>query len=177
VLLFFDDILIYSKSWEDCIKHVDKVLQILANNQLYVKRSKCSFGKQEVEYLGNIISREGVKLDSQKIQAITKWPITKNIKSLRGFLGLTRYYHKFVKNYESIAFPLTYLLKKNSFVWNEEATLAFSLLKDVMSSTPVHATLDFGKTLIVECDASGQGIRLVLMQEGRPLTFESKQLK
>jgi hypothetical protein len=92
VLVFFDDILIYRKSWEDHIKHVDKVLQILENNQLYVKISKCSFGKQEVEYLGHIVSREGVKVDPQNIQAITKWPIPKNIKSLRGFLGLIGYY-------------------------------------------------------------------------------------
>jgi hypothetical protein len=97
VLVFFDDILIYRKSWEDHIKHVDKVLQILENNQLYVKRSKCSFGKQEVEYLGHIVSREGVKVDPQKIQAITKWPIPKNIKSLRGFLGLTGYYQNLLR--------------------------------------------------------------------------------
>jgi hypothetical protein len=75
LLVFFDDILIYNKSWEYHIKHVDRVLQILENNQLYVKRSKCSFGKQEVEYLGHIVSRERVKVDSQKIQAITKWPV------------------------------------------------------------------------------------------------------
>jgi uncharacterized protein YehS (DUF1456 family) len=99
VLVFFDDILIYSKSWEDHIKHVDQVLQILENNQLYVKRSKCAFGKQEVEYLGRIVSRDGVKLDPQNIQAITKWPTPKKFKSLRVFLGLTRYYRKFVKNY------------------------------------------------------------------------------
>jgi hypothetical protein len=140
VLVFFDDILIYRKSWEEHIKHVDKVLQILENNQLYVKMSKCAFGKQEVEYLGHIVSHEGVKVDPQKIQAITKWPIPKNIKGLRGFLGLTRYYRKFVKNYACIAGPLTSLLKKNSFVWNEEATLAFSHLKDAMTSTLVLET-------------------------------------
>ena len=89
VLVFFDDILIYRKSWEDHIKHVDQVLQILENNQLYVKRSKYSFGKQEVEYLGHIVSREGANVDPQKIQAIKKWSTPKNIKSLRGFLGLT----------------------------------------------------------------------------------------
>jgi hypothetical protein len=89
VFIFFDDILIYRKSWEDHIKHVDKVLQIMGNNQLYVKRSKCAFGKQVVEYLDHIVSREGVKVDPQKIQAIAKWPIPKNIKSLRGFFGLT----------------------------------------------------------------------------------------
>jgi hypothetical protein len=89
---FFYDILIYIKSWEDHIKNVDQVLQILENNQLYVKRSKCSFGKQEVEYLDHIVSRKGFKVDPQKIQDISKWPTPKNIKSLRRFLGLIRYY-------------------------------------------------------------------------------------
>jgi hypothetical protein len=128
---------------------VNRLLQILENNQLYVKVSKCSFGKQEVEYLGHIVSREGVKVDPQNIQAITNWLIPKNIKSLRGFLGLTRYFHKFVKNYARIAGLLTSLLKKKSFVWNEEATLAFSLLKHAICSTLVLETPDFGKTFIV----------------------------
>jgi hypothetical protein len=91
VLVLFDDIFINRKSWKNRIKHVDKVLQILENSQLHVKRSKCAFGKQEVEYLGHIVSREGVKVDPQNIQAITKWHIPKNTKSLRGFSGLTIY--------------------------------------------------------------------------------------
>ena len=176
MLVLFYDILIYRKSWEYHIKHVDQFLQIPENNQLYVKRSKCSFGKQEVEYLGHIVSREGVKMGPQNIQSITKFPTPKNIKSLRGFLGLIGYYHKFVKNYESISFPLTYLLKKKSFVWNEEATLAFSLLKDVISSTLVLETSNFGKTFRDKCDSLGQGF-VVLMQEERLLAFESKQSK
>jgi hypothetical protein len=102
-------------------------------------------------------------VDPQNFQAITKWPIPKNIKGTRGFLGLSGYYWKFVKNYARIAGPLTTLLKKHSFVWNEEAILAFSLLKDAMSSTPLLAMPYFGKTFIVECDAFGQGIGAVLM--------------
>jgi hypothetical protein len=160
---------------EDHIKHVDTFLQILENNQLYVKISKCSFEKQ-VDYFGHIVSREGVKVDPLKIQDITKWLIPKNIKSLRGFLGLTRYYKNFVKNYACIADQFTSLLKKNSFVWNEEATLTLSLLKYVMSSTLILAT-HFGKTFIVKCDAYGQVIGATLTQEERPLDFESKQLK
>jgi hypothetical protein len=116
-------------------------------------------------------------LDPQKIQAITKWIIPKSIKSLRGFLGLIGYYCKFVKNFACITGPLTSLLNKKSFVWNEEATLTFSLLMDIMSSTPILATPYFGKTFIIECDALEQGIRAILIQEGKPLAFESKQLK
>jgi hypothetical protein len=116
---------------------VDRVLQILENNQLYVKRSKCTFGKQEVEYLGHIVSCEGVKVDLQNIQAIKKWSIPKKIKSIRGFFGLKGYYHKSFKNYACIVGPLTSLLKKNSSLCNEEATLAFSLLKKAMYLTPI----------------------------------------
>jgi len=114
--------------------------------------------------LGHIVSCKGVKVDPQKIQSITKWPIPNNIKSLNRFLGLTGYYWKFVNNFARIADPFTSLLKKNSFVWNEKATLTFSLLKDAMYSTPVLATPDFEKTFIVKSDTSRQGIGVVLMQ-------------
>ena len=105
VLVFFDDILIYSKSWEDHIQHVDRVLNLLKDHQLYAKPSKCFFGVQEVEYLGHIVSHEGVKVDPNKIKAIKEWKIPTTIKHLRGFLGLTGYYRKFVKNYRQIAAP------------------------------------------------------------------------
>eukprot|EP00253_Pinus_taeda_P032002 PITA_32002 len=107
VLVFFDDILIYNKSWKDHVEHVGRVLQLLEEKQLYAKRSKCFFGVQEVEYLGHIVSHEGVKVDASKIKAIKEWKIPTSIKHLRGFLGLTGYYRKFVKNYGRIAAPLT----------------------------------------------------------------------
>eukprot|EP01018_Ginkgo_biloba_P010851 Gb_36546 [translate_table: standard] len=177
VLVFLDDILVYSRNWEDHTNHLDKVLQILEDNHLFAKRSKCEFGKGELEYLGHIISGEGVKVDPKKIQSILDWPVPKSIKSLRGFLGLTGYYQKFVKNYALIAAPLTELLKKGSFKWNEEANKAFEDLKIAMTTTPVLATPYFSKTFMVECDASGHRIRAVLKQEGRPLAFESRKLK
>jgi len=98
VLVFFDDILIYSKSWKDHVEHVERVLQLLAEKQLYAKISKCFFRVQEVEYLGHIVSHEGVKVDPSKIKAINEWKIPTSIKHLRGFLRLTGYYCKFVKN-------------------------------------------------------------------------------
>jgi hypothetical protein len=92
VLVFFYDILIYSKTWKEHLKHLEQVLSLLDENQFYAKISKCTFGKEEVEYLGHVISKEGVKVDPNKIKAIMEWPKPNNISKLRGFLGLTGYY-------------------------------------------------------------------------------------
>jgi hypothetical protein len=176
VLVFFDDILIYSKTWKDHMTHVDQVLSLLAQHQLFLKQSKCAFGASEVEYLGHLVGKDGVRVDPKKIEAMQDWPHPKTLKSLRGFLGLTGYYRKFVKNYGKIAAPLTALLKKNSFNWTPAAAQAFQTLKMAMCTTLVLALPDFTKTFVLECDASGKGIGTVLMQARRPLAFTSKQL-
>jgi hypothetical protein len=94
VLVFFDDILIYKKYWEEHVQHVGMVLKLLGEQQLYAKPSKCAFGVQEVDYLGHIVSHEGVKVDPNKIKHMMEWPIPQTLKNLRGFLGLMGYYHK-----------------------------------------------------------------------------------
>ena len=145
--------------------------------KLYAKPSKCFFGVQEVEYLGHIVSHEGVKADPKKIKAIKEWRIPTTLRHLRGFLGLIGYYRKFVKNYGRIVAPLMALLKKDAFSWTPEAMKAFEDLKQVMCIAPVLAPPDFTKTFIVECDALGNGIDVILMQEGRPIAFESRPIK
>ena len=154
VLVFFDDILIYNKSWEDRVQHVDRVLQLLEAQRLYVKPSKCFFRVQEVEYLGHIVSHEGVKADPNIIKAIEEWRIPTTLRHLQGFLGLTRYYRKFVNNYGRITTPLMTLLKKDAFSWTPEVMKAFEYIKEPMCRASVLSTQNFTKTFIVECDAS-----------------------
>jgi hypothetical protein len=126
--------------------------------------------------LGHLVGKDDLRVDSKKIKAMEDWPHPKTLKSLRGFLGLTGYYRKFVENYRKIASPLTTLLKKNSFTWTPATAQAFQTLKMTMFTTPVLALPDFTKTFVLECDASGKVIGIVLMQEGRPLVFASKKM-
>ena len=177
VLVFFDDILVYSKDPIDHVGHLNLVLETLVKHQLYAKQSKCVFACEEVEYLGHLISSEVVRIDPKKTTAMQQWPIPKDVKALRGFLGLASYYRKFVKGYGLIAAPLTALLMKDFFLWTSEASHAFELLKDAMSNPPMLALPDFTKPFIVECDASGLGVGVVLMQNHRPIAIHSQALK
>ncbi|GJV72837.1 retrotransposon protein, putative, unclassified [Tanacetum coccineum] len=176
VLVFFDDILIYSKSLEERVIHLRTVLEEMKRRRLYVKLSKCVFGTRQVEYLGHVISVEGVSTGPTKIKAMEEWQVLSNVKQLRGFLSLTGYYRRFIKAYASISRPLTLLLKKNSFQWNEEAQIVFENLKKAMISAIVLALTDLEKEFTVETDASGVGIGAVLIQGGHPIAYLSKTL-
>ena len=125
---------------------------------------KCAFDWQELEYLCHIITPNGVKVDQAKIQAMLNWSRPTNISELRGFLGLTGYYRKFVRNYGVLARPLTTLLRKGQFCWNDEAEAAFANLKKAMTSTPTLVMPNFDKPFVIESDASGDGIGAILSQ-------------
>ena len=176
VLVFFYDILVYSKTWGEHMHHLTHVFDQLLGNQLFVNKTKCLIGQQEVDYLGHIISPAGVSADPTKITSMTNWPTPRTTTALRGFLGLTGYYRKFVRNYGSIAAPLTKLLTKNGFKWSDSAEAAFHQLKTAMVQAPVLSLPDFNKLFVVEADASGYGLGAVLMQEHHPIAFYSKAI-
>lgn len=140
VVVFFDDILVYSQDLHSHITHLDSILSTLLTHQFYLRESKCVFAQSRLNYLGHIISAEGIAPDPEKIQAMVDWPFPTSTTALRGFLGLTGFYRKFIKGYASIAAPLTSLLRKDQFNWSPEATSAFDHLKTQMTSAPVLAT-------------------------------------
>jgi hypothetical protein len=138
--------------------------------------SKCSFGQDSIQYLGHIISAQGVSTDPDKTLAMEQWPLPTNATELRGFLGLTGYYRKFVKHYGIISKPLTQLLTKKGFEWTPEATVAFLALKQAMVQTPVLALPNFQLPFTVETNACELGVGAVLMQLGHPIAYMSKSL-
>lgn len=138
--------------------------------------SKCEIGKTSLHYLGHVISSAGVSVDQDKIKAIQSWPVPTTVKQLRGFLGLAGYYRKFVARYAHIAAPFTQLLRKDAFVWTEDATVAFENLKTALMHTPVLTLPDFTKVFVIQTDASNTGIGAVLLQEGHPISYFSKPL-
>ncbi|CAM8876575.1 unnamed protein product [Rhodiola kirilowii] len=176
VLVFFDDILVYSATPEDHLRHLEEVLTTLTTHSFFAKPSKCDIARESLTYLGHIISRDGVAVDPEKIIAIQQWPLPRTIKQLRGFLGLTGYYRRFIRNYANMAAPLTSLLRKDAYVWSPEATVAFNTLRQALSSTPVLTLPNFTQPFHVHTDASGTGVGAVLAQGGRPISYFNKQL-
>ncbi|KAL4378379.1 hypothetical protein GQ457_02G014110 [Hibiscus cannabinus] len=177
VLIFLDDILVFSSTWQDHLLHLRTVLQLLKQHGLVAKLSKCSFGHDTVEYLGHVVSRNGLAVDSTKVSAIQNWPVPSTIRDVRAFLGITGYYRRFIKGYATIAAPITDLLKRDDpFQWNVNAHEAFERLKACLCSAPILALPDFDREFVVETDASGVGIGAVLTQNNRPLAFYSKKL-
>lgn len=177
VLVLFDDILIYSRSYEEHIHHLEQVFHQLQAHDWKIKLSKCEFAKPSISYLGHVITGAGVQTDPDKVSAVVNWPAPTTVKELRGFLGLAGYYCKFVRHFGVLAKPLTELLRKNSvFRWTPIHEQSFQALKHALSTSPVLALPDFAKPFSIETDASATGIGAVLMQDGHPLAFLSKAL-
>lgn len=145
VLIFFNDILVYSSSSQQHLLHLRAVLQLLREHYLYAKRSKCSFGVAQVEYLGYVVSKNGVSTSPAKIRGVREWPIPTTVKQLRSFLGLAGYYRRFVRNFGPICRSLHDLLKKEEFRWSEEVKAAFHQLKAALTSAPVLVVPDPSK--------------------------------
>jgi hypothetical protein len=133
------------------------VLQRLREHSLVVKWSKCSFGATTVQYLGHVISDQGVAMDADKVEAVRAWPLSQTGHADRGFLGLTGYYRKSIRSYGDIAASLTQLLEREALRWMPAATEAFEALKAALTSAPMLQLPDFSKPFVVDCDASGAG--------------------
>jgi hypothetical protein len=164
----------HSPTWKEHLQHVRAVFQVLLDNSLALKQSKCSFGSREVAYLGHIIRDSGVAMDPSKIDAVLAWPTLTTVRALRGFLGLTGYYRKFIRDYGMVACPLTQLLKREAFSLSADAAAAFQALKHALTSGPTLQLPDFPAPFIVNCDASGSGFGAVQHQDKGPIAFYSR---
>jgi hypothetical protein len=181
VLVYLDDILIYSKTAEEHRQHVEQVLQLLRKHKLFAKLSKCEFATQQTDFLGHVISKDGIRMQHSKVDAIRKWPRLENVSDLRSFLGLANYYRRFVPRFAHIAAPLTDLLKsKTPWYWGAAQDAAFSTLKEALTSDTVIATPSHRDPYIVCTDACDYAIGAVLsqVQDGveRVIAFESHKL-
>ena len=176
VVVYLDDLLVFSKTHEDHLSHLSRVLSRLREHKLYAKLSKCEFFANELRYLGHIVGRDGIKVDPAKVKAIVDWPTPTCNTQVRSFLGLANYFRKFVQNYSSVAAPLTYLTGKVPWVWGEREQKAFQDVKDALSNAPVLVLPDPSKPYRVISDASDFGVGAVLLQEGKPVAYFSKKL-
>ena len=161
-MVYFDDILIYSKNEYEHFDHVRQVLEVLKENELYVNLKKCVFLQKRLVFLGFVITSEGIHVDVSKVAAIRDWPTPKTITEVRSFHGLATFYIRFVKNFITIMAPITECLKKGKFQWNEFAEASFQEIKKKLSQAPVLVLPDFNKTFELECDANGVGIGAIL---------------
>ena len=183
VVVFLDDILIFSKNEAEHLAHLKLVLQKLREHHLYAKLSKCAFGLQEVEFLGHIVTKDGIRMDDGKIAAVRDWPTPACVRDVRSFHGLVNYYRKFIRDFSRLSAPLTDLTKKDvKFIWSEEQEAAFQALKAAIQTAPVLATPDLTQPFTVYVDASTTATGGVLLQHDalnqlHPVAYISHKLE
>ena len=177
VLVYLDDILVFSKTASEHVKHVEEVLSLLRKHSLYAKKRKCQFMTNELLYLGHIIGEHGIKPDPAKISSLTDWKTPMNVHDVRSFLGFANYFRKFVQGYSALVTPLTNLTKKDKpFEWTAKCQEAFDGVISNLTNAPVLALADPEKPYEVICDASGWALGAVLIQQERPVAFESRKM-
>ncbi|GJU55609.1 reverse transcriptase domain-containing protein [Tanacetum coccineum] len=178
VIVFIDDILIYSKTKEDHEVHLGSVLELLRKEKLYAKFSKCEFWLQEVQFLGHVVNQNGIHVDPSKIEAVKNWKTPTTHSEIQSFLGLASYYRRFIANFSKIAKPLTSLTQNNQkYMWGVDQEEAFQTLKNNLCDAPILKLLDGVEDFVVYCDASNQGLGCVLMQRGKVIAYASRHLK
>jgi hypothetical protein len=178
VVVFIDDILIFSKNEEEHDKHLRLVLQKLRENQLYAKLNKFEFWLKEVSFLGHIISEGGIYVDPSKVKDVLSCNTPQNVSDIRNFLGLAGYYRRFIEGFSKISKPMTELLAKGkTFEWMPRHEASFQELKKRLTTAPIITMPDMEKPFSIYCDASGQGLECVLMQDGHVVAYASRQLR
>ena len=178
VVVFIDDILVYSRSRDEHAEHLRTVLEVLRQNQLFAKLSKCEFWMDRVAFLGHVLSEGGVSVDPEKVSRVQDWPIPRSVAEVRSFMGLAGYYRRFILDFSKIATPITRLTGKDvPFVWSEACQQAFDELKTRLTSAPVLTLPDRTGDYEVFCDASGMGLGCVLHQRGKVVAYASRQLR
>ncbi|GJT25734.1 putative reverse transcriptase domain-containing protein [Tanacetum coccineum] len=178
VIIFIDDILIYSKNKEELEEHLKLILELLKKEELYAKFSKCEFWIPKVQFLGHVIDSKGIHVEHAKIKSIKDWASPKSPTEIRQFLGLAGYYRRFIEGFSKIAKPMTNLTQKNvKFEWGEKEEAAFQLIKQKLCSTPILALPKGSENFIVYCDASHKGLGVVFMQNEKVIAYASRQLK
>ncbi|GKE22340.1 putative reverse transcriptase domain-containing protein [Tanacetum coccineum] len=165
-------------SEEEHETHLKTILDLLKEEKLYAKFSKCEFWLKEVQFLGHVVNRNGIHVDPSKVESVKNWKTPESPTEIRSFLGLAGYYRRFIENFSKIAKPLTLLTQKNkAYVWGDKQEEAFCILKEKLCNAPVLALPDGPNDFVVYCDASNQGFGCVLMQRGKVIAYASRQLK
>lgn len=176
IVVYFDDILVYSRNKEQHINHLDDVFSTLREQKLYANLKKCEFFSNSLVFLADVVCSNGIKRDESKVEAISSWQQPQSTHDIRSFHGLASFYRRFIKGFSTIIAPIIECLKGGTFKWSKEAQVSFELMKKKVTEDPILSLPNFDKLFEVECDASNVGIGAVLSEENRTIAFFSEKL-